>query len=101
MNPLDLELLSSWQFELPPELIASRPAETRDGARLLVVDRQKQSITHSRIRDLPELLLNRMICWSSTTRKSCQLVYSAFERQQADAGKDCMSKKFRRDIGIS
>ncbi len=56
MNPPDLELLSSWQFELPADLIASRPAETRDGARLLVVDRQKASINHARIRDLPELL---------------------------------------------
>jgi len=67
MNPLDLELLSSWQFELPPELIASRPAETRDGARLLVVDRQKQSITHSRIRDLPELLRpNDLLVFNNT-----------------------------------
>ena len=67
MNPLDLELLSSWQFELPAELIASRPAETRDGARLLVVDRQTASITHARIRDLPELLRpNDLLVFNNT-----------------------------------
>ena len=67
MNPQDLELLSSWQFELPAELIASRPAETRDGARLLVVDRQKASITHARIRDLPELLRpNDLLVFNNT-----------------------------------
>ena len=67
MNPLDLELLSSWQFELPAELIASRPAETRDGARLLVVDRQTASITHARIRVLPELLRpNDLLVFNNT-----------------------------------
>lgn len=67
MNPLDLKLLSSWQFELPAELIASRPAETRDGARLLVVDRQTASITHARIRDLPELLRpNDLLVFNNT-----------------------------------
>jgi S-adenosylmethionine:tRNA ribosyltransferase-isomerase len=67
MNPLDLELLSSWQFELPAELIASRPAETRDGARLLVVDRQTASITHARIRDLPDLLKsNDLLVFNNT-----------------------------------
>lgn len=67
MNPPDLELLSSWQFELPADLIASRPAETRDGARLLVVDRQKASINHARIRDLPELLRpNDLLVFNNT-----------------------------------
>ena len=67
MSRVDLELLSSWQFELPAELIASRPAETRDGARLLVVDRQTASITHARIRDLPELLKpNDLLVFNNT-----------------------------------
>ncbi|MFN9720389.1 MAG: tRNA preQ1(34) S-adenosylmethionine ribosyltransferase-isomerase QueA [Planctomycetota bacterium] len=56
MSAPDLDQLSAWQFELPPELIASRPATERDGARLLVVDRVRQSITHSSIRELPQWL---------------------------------------------
>jgi len=52
----DPDHLSTWQFELPPELIASRPAVRRDDSRLLVVDREQGSIQHLHIRDLPSLL---------------------------------------------
>lgn len=41
-----------FSFELPDELIAQHPADRRDDARLLVVDRTSGSITHSRVRDL-------------------------------------------------
>ena len=43
-------------YELPPELIASRPAKDRDGARLLVVDPAHDTLTHAAVRDLAELL---------------------------------------------
>lgn len=49
-------------YELPPELIASRPLEARDGARLLVVDvdvdvdAAPPSFEHRTVRELPELL---------------------------------------------
>ena len=56
MSQPELDLLSSWQFDLPPELIASRPAARRDDSRLLVVDRQRGEITHSHIRELPSFL---------------------------------------------
>ena len=56
MSQLDPDQLSTWQFHLPPELIASRPAERRDDSRLLVVDRKHGSIEHSHIRELPSLL---------------------------------------------
>ena len=54
-NP-DLDQLSTWQFELPPELIASRPATKRDDSRLLVVNRGSGTIEHSHIRELPSFL---------------------------------------------
>jgi S-adenosylmethionine:tRNA ribosyltransferase-isomerase len=44
-----------FDFELPEELIALRPAEPRDAARLLVV-REDGSIEHAFVRDLPQLL---------------------------------------------
>lgn len=53
---IDLNRISAWQYDLPKELIASRPAEHREDARLLVVDRISQSIRHRTIRDLPDLL---------------------------------------------
>jgi len=48
--------LSAYDYHLPPELIAARPAAVRDEARLLVVDRRTGSIAHRTIRDLPSLL---------------------------------------------
>ncbi len=56
MSQLDPDQLSTWQFHLPPELIASRPAARRDDSRLLVVDRASGSIQHSSIRELPSFL---------------------------------------------
>ncbi|MCA9082609.1 MAG: tRNA preQ1(34) S-adenosylmethionine ribosyltransferase-isomerase QueA [Planctomycetaceae bacterium] len=52
----DLDNLSAWQYDLPQHLIASRPAEQRDGARLMVVDRSSGRISHHQVRDLPDLL---------------------------------------------
>jgi len=43
-------------YDLPQELIATRPAEPRDGARLLVVRCGAGTLEHAAIRDLPELL---------------------------------------------
>lgn len=50
------DLLASYDYELPAELIASRPPEERDGGRLLVLPRAGGVVTHRVIRDLPELL---------------------------------------------
>ena len=44
-----------FDFELPPDRIALRPAAPRDAARLLVV-RPGESLADARIRDLPDLL---------------------------------------------
>ena len=42
-------------FELPADRIATTPAEPRDAARLMVVQRHNQQITHTTIHDLPSL----------------------------------------------
>ncbi len=48
---------SELDFELPPELIATRACEPRDAARLLVCSRSDPSrVEHRRVRDLPALL---------------------------------------------
>jgi S-adenosylmethionine:tRNA ribosyltransferase-isomerase len=54
-NP-DLDQLSTWNFDLPPELIASRPATKRDDSRLLVLNRGSGTVEHSHIRELPSFL---------------------------------------------
>lgn len=45
-----------FDYELPRELVAQEPLRNRVDARLMVVDRMRQSIEHFHIRDLPELL---------------------------------------------
>jgi S-adenosylmethionine:tRNA ribosyltransferase-isomerase len=43
-------------YELPPELIAQQPVARRTDARLMVIDRQAETIAHQHIRDLPDIL---------------------------------------------
>ncbi|MHC4413848.1 MAG: tRNA preQ1(34) S-adenosylmethionine ribosyltransferase-isomerase QueA [Planctomycetota bacterium] len=43
-------------FSLPPELIATRPAEPRDSARMMVLSRRDENIRHACVGDLPEYL---------------------------------------------
>lgn len=49
-------LISDFDYELPEELIAQRPLPERDGARMLFVDRNKQTWRDSMFRSLPEYL---------------------------------------------
>ncbi|MBP1687793.1 MAG: S-adenosylmethionine/tRNA-ribosyltransferase-isomerase [Deltaproteobacteria bacterium] len=48
--------LSDFQFDLPPALIAQVPAERRDHARLMVLDRGHAALTHTDVRALPAYL---------------------------------------------
>ncbi len=67
MTVPDLDHLDAWQFPLPAELIASRPTASRDDARLLVVDRQQNLVTHSQIRELPKWLQpNDLLIFNNT-----------------------------------
>jgi S-adenosylmethionine:tRNA ribosyltransferase-isomerase len=44
--------LSNFQFELPNELLAEYPAENRDEARLMVLNRKEQTIEHKYFKDI-------------------------------------------------
>ncbi|MEX0599156.1 MAG: tRNA preQ1(34) S-adenosylmethionine ribosyltransferase-isomerase QueA [Rhodothermales bacterium] len=46
--------LSDFKYEYPKNLIATYPAEPRDSARLMVLDRKDKSIQHRTVADLPE-----------------------------------------------
>jgi S-adenosylmethionine:tRNA ribosyltransferase-isomerase len=45
-----------FDYELPRRLVAQEPLRNRPDARLLVVDRRQQQISHHHVRDLPHLL---------------------------------------------
>jgi S-adenosylmethionine:tRNA ribosyltransferase-isomerase len=49
-------LLSEFNYDLPPELIAQQPLEDRAGSRMLVVDRARGSWEDRRFVDLPEYM---------------------------------------------
>jgi S-adenosylmethionine:tRNA ribosyltransferase-isomerase len=48
--------VSEFDFELPPRSIATRPAEPRDHARLLVHDRRQRTVEHTRVAELGRFL---------------------------------------------
>ena len=49
-------LRKDFWYDLPKKLIAQEPADPRDAARLMVLDRQNDSIVHSVFHDLPQFL---------------------------------------------
>lgn len=48
--------LSEFDYNLPKEFIAQRPLEERDQSKLMVLNRENQSIEHHQFFELPELL---------------------------------------------
>jgi S-adenosylmethionine:tRNA ribosyltransferase-isomerase len=53
---LSLMDLSLFDYPLPEHLVASHPADQRDQARLMIIDRSSQSISHHHFFELPTLL---------------------------------------------
>lgn len=49
-------LVRDYSYDLPPGLIADRPAERRDESRMLVLHRSDGRVEHRRFRDFPEYL---------------------------------------------
>jgi S-adenosylmethionine:tRNA ribosyltransferase-isomerase len=60
--------LSDYDYDLPAALIAQEPCPERDRARLLVVDRAHQSLTHSHFYELPRWLDDRDVLVINDTR---------------------------------
>jgi S-adenosylmethionine:tRNA ribosyltransferase-isomerase len=52
----DEDRLSTYDYALPAELIATQPLPERDASRLMVLNRRTRTITHRQIRELPERL---------------------------------------------
>ena len=53
---IDKMKVSDFYYELPEELIAQDPLERRSDSRLMVLDREKHTVTHRHFRDIGEYL---------------------------------------------
>jgi hypothetical protein len=60
-------LTSDLQFDLPPSLIAQSPSDQRDGSRLLVYNRENDSVSHHHFHEFP-------IC-SPPSSPFCEMMY--------------------------
>lgn len=60
-------LTSDFDYNLPKELIAQTPAEPRDSARLMVIDKNNKSLEHKHFFDLPDYLCTGdLLVWNNT-----------------------------------
>src|ERR671922_647177 len=57
---------SALDYDLPPELIAQRPAERRDASRLLVYERATGAVRHRAFADLPEEVGDALVVVNDT-----------------------------------
>ena len=83
--------LSHFSFNLPKELLAEYPAENRDEARLMVIDREKKTIEHKMFKDVIDyfdegdvLILNipkffQLVCTEIKKKQELELKYSCCE----------------------
>ncbi len=72
--------LAELDYDLPEALIAQRPLDARDAARLLVLDRAE--ITHRHVRDLPSLLPPSLFVVNDT-----RVLHARLHGQKVSGGK--------------
>ena len=70
------------EYELPDSLIATRPVEPRDAARMMVVHRDSGTIEHRTVRDLSSYLNREDII----VRNRSRVVPARFEGSRVDTG---------------
>ncbi len=64
----NLKLLSSYDYDLPEELIAQTPIEKRDESRMLVFNRQDEKIGHKHFKDILDYLKSGDVLVVNNTR---------------------------------
>ena len=71
--------VSEFSYDLPEELIAQTPIEKRDESRLMVLDREKQTIEHKRFKDIIEFLKPGDVLLRNNTKVITARLYSKKE----------------------
>ena len=83
--------LARYDYDLPKGLIAQSPAVCRSDARLLLVDRRRNSLEHKHIRDLPEIL-RRADCLVINDTRVIPARLVGRRRARADIGRGSSSR---------
>ncbi|MEM9981588.1 MAG: S-adenosylmethionine:tRNA ribosyltransferase-isomerase, partial [Bacteroidota bacterium] len=76
--------LSDYKLELPTNLLALYPAINRDESRLMVIDREKQSITHKTFKDLIDYFEDGDVLMVNDTKVFPARLYGNKEKTGAD-----------------
>lgn len=79
--------LGDFDYEYPRDLVAQYPAEPRESARLMVVDREAGTVEHRHVSDLPEYFADGDILVANDT-----MVFPARlrgEKEKTGAGVEC------------
>lgn len=89
-------LLSQFDYDLPPDLIAQEPAPERDGSRLLVLNRATGRIEHRAFTDFPEYLRPGDVLVINDTRVMPARLFGVYDDGKSvevllvrPAGNDC------------
>jgi S-adenosylmethionine:tRNA ribosyltransferase-isomerase len=90
-------LVSDFDFELPPGLIADRPAEPRDAARLLVCEQATGQVRHGTFRDLPAFLRPADLLVLNDTRVR---PWRLWGRRATGGRVECLILELRADRGV-
>lgn len=61
-------LLSNYDYDIPPELIAQVPAEQRSGSRLIILDREKQTVEHRNFSEVADMFNDNDCLVINTTK---------------------------------
>lgn len=72
-------LLTQFDYDLPPDLIAQEPVPERDASRLLVLDRASGRIEHRTFADLPEYLQPGDVLIINDTRVMPARLYGVYD----------------------
>lgn len=72
---------SDFYYDLPKELIAQTPLEPRDSSRLLVLDREKQTLEHKHFYDIIDYL-NEVTFLLPTIQEFCLQEFTVSKTKQ-------------------
>jgi S-adenosylmethionine:tRNA ribosyltransferase-isomerase len=91
---------ADFDYDLPPERIAQRPAEERDGSRLLVLDRATGSLAHAHFRDLPSFLRSGDLLIANDTRVIPARIFARVERRDGAGDREVEVLLLREEPGM-